>query len=215
MAECVYCEQEMTTAATCIVAVLHQDGEPIVLTPFRGSRRRGANVSDRCGDCGVKPGGFHHLGCDLQRCPLCRRQFITCDCVFDEDGPPDVPLHLTMAPGTPISDAFDDAPVDRFFDDNGDAAERRWLNGQEVIIHYTDLPECDRAVVRGVPCTSPLRTIIDLAPNLTEDRLHAMVRDALEREMFTLDEAWSRLADDDMQARPGALRLRDVLPAFE
>jgi hypothetical protein len=29
----------------------------------------------------------HHPGCDLERCPLCRQQAMSCGCRFDEDGP--------------------------------------------------------------------------------------------------------------------------------
>lgn len=39
-----------------------------------------------CGACGVEPGGYHHLGCDLARCPRCRQQLISCGCPFDELG---------------------------------------------------------------------------------------------------------------------------------
>jgi hypothetical protein len=27
-----------------------------------------------CHDCGVRPGGFHHLHCDVERCPKCGAQ---------------------------------------------------------------------------------------------------------------------------------------------
>jgi hypothetical protein len=29
---------------------------------------------------------LHHPGCDLQRCPCCRQQLISCGCAFDEPG---------------------------------------------------------------------------------------------------------------------------------
>ena len=33
-----------------------------------------------CGDCGVKYGETHLEGCDIERCPCCGLQFISCDC---------------------------------------------------------------------------------------------------------------------------------------
>jgi len=38
----------------------------------------------RCGDCGVEEGELHQLGCDLERCPICEGQFISCDCNYNE-----------------------------------------------------------------------------------------------------------------------------------
>lgn len=38
---------------------------------------------NRCGDCGAKYGYFHHVGCDMERYPICGGQLITCDCWID------------------------------------------------------------------------------------------------------------------------------------
>jgi hypothetical protein len=37
-----------------------------------------------CGDCFVLPGQLHTPGCDLEPCPRCDRQWITCDCEAEE-----------------------------------------------------------------------------------------------------------------------------------
>jgi hypothetical protein len=34
----------------------------------------------QCGDCGVSEGELHELGCDMERCPFCGHQLISCDC---------------------------------------------------------------------------------------------------------------------------------------
>ncbi|MFO0927382.1 MAG: hypothetical protein U0736_10125 [Gemmataceae bacterium] len=38
-----------------------------------------------CHDCAVVSGQLHVPGCDVERCPRCGRQAISCDCPYDED----------------------------------------------------------------------------------------------------------------------------------
>jgi hypothetical protein len=85
MAICLDCDREMLTAPSCVVSTLHLGGVPFPLTPY-GRDGTSARAGGRCGDCGVEPGGFHHLGCDLQSCPRCQRQLLSCGCPFDELG---------------------------------------------------------------------------------------------------------------------------------
>ena len=39
----------------------------------------------KCDDCGVPRGALHLLGCDLEPCPRCEGQAITCGCFYDDD----------------------------------------------------------------------------------------------------------------------------------
>jgi hypothetical protein len=36
--------------------------------------------SDECPECGAATGELHELGCDVEQCPYCGGQFISCDC---------------------------------------------------------------------------------------------------------------------------------------
>ena len=103
---------------------------------------------------------------------------------------------------------FDD---DLYVDANGCPTERISVGGHPVIVHYDDIPESDLTVVRGIPCTTALRTVIDLAGEMSDTDLERMVADALGRGLFTIAEAGVRLAQEDMQGSAGAQRLRRLL----
>ena len=103
-------------------------------------------------------------------------------------------------------------PDDDFFiDANGCPTERVLKGGLEVIVHYDDVPEKDLTTVRGIPCTTALRTMIDIAPTTEPDEFRRMVDDCLRRRLFTVDEALARCGELDMLRRPGAHLLRKLL----
>jgi hypothetical protein len=70
----------MAIAPGCKVSALTIDG---ALYLRRRCTRR------RCDDCGAKAKHFHHLGCDLEWCPRCGNQLITCGCWSDDPGESD------------------------------------------------------------------------------------------------------------------------------
>jgi hypothetical protein len=38
-----------------------------------------------CHDCNVIAGQYHHIGCDMEICPKCKHQLISCNCNMDAD----------------------------------------------------------------------------------------------------------------------------------
>ena len=100
-------------------------------------------------------------------------------------------------------------PDEQFWiDGNGVPTERQRRGGGEAIVHYDDIPAKDRTVVDGIPVTTALRTVIDLAPELGERELSRMIDDCLRRRLFTVEEGIARTAEPDIAARVGAQRVR-------
>ena len=38
----------------------------------------------QCHDCGVREGEIHEPGCDMESCPFCGGQLLSCECSYDE-----------------------------------------------------------------------------------------------------------------------------------
>lgn len=81
MAVCNCCNRDMAETYGC-------DFKPIV---HHGKKYRPIKVGDpgdfcfdnktgRCADCGAVSGHYHHVGCDLARCPICGNQLLSCNC---------------------------------------------------------------------------------------------------------------------------------------
>lgn len=108
----------------------------------------------------------------------------------------------------------DEADRDVFIDADGDLGEVRRVGDQEVIVHYKDIPEKDMTVVDGIPCTTALRTVIDIAVDTEKEELARIVRECLDRRLFDVCEARERIAEDDMRERQGAKILGRTLDAI-
>jgi hypothetical protein len=104
-----------------------------------------------------------------------------------------------------------DPTKDLSLDVNGCLTERITRDGIEVIIHYDDIPESDITQIDGLRCTTALRTVIDLAAGLKRTELEQMVRDCLDRRLFTRLEAVHRVSEPDMLTRHGATLVGQVV----
>ena len=95
--------------------------------------------------------------------------------------------------------------------ENGCLTEVVKVGGLTVHVTHDDVPESDITTVRGLRCTTPLRTVIDLGSELKRHELERIIDDCLERELFTLEQAAERLARPDISSRRGAQIVRESL----
>ena len=75
MAVCKDCGQEMLKADGCTFGHIKIEG-----TVYARSTYNFGEPSGRCNDCGALHGKVHHNGCDVERCPKCGLQLISCSC---------------------------------------------------------------------------------------------------------------------------------------
>lgn len=84
MAKCDICDFDMLRVEGCIShSYRTSDGKTVYSAIPYGSETRYTRRPDpgeRCHDCNTLAGSFHHTGCDLEECPVCHGQFISCSC---------------------------------------------------------------------------------------------------------------------------------------
>ena len=78
MSKCAFCKKEMLSehVRSCTTKFVE-------FPDFRKlpSVRYDEDPNFRCHDCNISGGGYHHPGCDMERCPKCGGQLISCGCL--------------------------------------------------------------------------------------------------------------------------------------
>ncbi len=83
-ARCTQCRREMLSTPGCSLSSYtgsHGRKYPRIKWGDESGPGYGGG---RCGDCGCLPKHYHHVGCDIERCPKCHNQALSCDC-FDAE----------------------------------------------------------------------------------------------------------------------------------
>lgn len=93
MVKCVQCGRDLSSAKGCGVHTVRVGGKVFngVRMGDPGDFYEGESKATRCHDCNALYAHCHHWGCDAERCPVCGRQLISCECrdvtIGSEDQP--------------------------------------------------------------------------------------------------------------------------------
>lgn len=71
--QCGYCNKEIGAVDSCIATLVIRcrlEEKPRI--PHAGAQR--------CTNCGVKSGGYHHPRCSVEMCPHCAGRWMMCYC---------------------------------------------------------------------------------------------------------------------------------------
>ncbi len=78
MTVCLDCNKDMLDpkAESCTLKQLFINGQLLDRNTTHYDKNK------RCHDCGIlnKPGNVHHYNCDMENCPSCGGQLISCSC---------------------------------------------------------------------------------------------------------------------------------------
>ena len=75
-ATCKLCGHEMTVNGGCAEhSIQYEDGSVLPASTEHFDEPGG-----HCNDCNAAHGNYHHMGCDVERCPKCGGQLIGCNC---------------------------------------------------------------------------------------------------------------------------------------
>lgn len=89
MAICEWCGKPHNAPGGCSPIAVEFEGVDYLPIPY-GSESMWAEISEQphgpCHDCGVMPGEYHHAYCDVEACPICGGQFLTCEHSSIDDG---------------------------------------------------------------------------------------------------------------------------------
>jgi len=82
-ARCPTCNGYMRAVDGCSPHPIYLEGKRYERIPYgQETHIDTSGLGDRCPDCGCKRGHYHHEGCDMEECPICHRQMLSCSCDF-------------------------------------------------------------------------------------------------------------------------------------
>jgi len=80
---CSLCGKLKSGAETCTdyhIRIQDKIFSPVKYTSRKQTPFNTEDAKMRCPSCNVKPGGYHHVGCGIEICPVCGGRWIFCRC---------------------------------------------------------------------------------------------------------------------------------------
>lgn len=80
---CEICKKDILTSDGCSIDTINVEGKTYKRIKVGDKDDFNQGIEDtefRCHDCNAKNGHYHHWGCDVERCPSCKQQLISCEC---------------------------------------------------------------------------------------------------------------------------------------
>ena len=71
--------------AAQLITDLSFEGRPVSRIRYGSEQSDWRAEEIPCHDCAVIKGEFHVPNCDVEECPVCGGQLISCDCAFDAE----------------------------------------------------------------------------------------------------------------------------------
>ena len=79
-ATCQHCKKKMSHGNGCTFKYLAKTETSKAINRIPYEDPNGEDYD--CHDCNVSEGQIHHEGCDMERCPNCKGQLLSCDCTW-------------------------------------------------------------------------------------------------------------------------------------
>lgn len=80
MAKCNVCGKEKSAKVSCDWKFFEIDERQYERVKYGEEKRSGSAREPFCQGCGTPTGGYHHPGCPVEECPLCKKIVLECEC---------------------------------------------------------------------------------------------------------------------------------------